>query len=38
MKESIKIDESGKITARELYEFLGLRINDYSRWVGIDSL
>ncbi|WP_110954745.1 antA/AntB antirepressor family protein [Anaerosinus massiliensis] len=32
MNQLIKIDESGKTTARELYEFLGLDITHYTRW------
>lgn len=32
MNDLIKIDESGKTTARELYEFLQLRPGDFSRW------
>jgi len=33
MNELIKIDESGKTTAKELYEFLELDTKNYSRWV-----
>jgi anti-repressor protein len=32
MNDLIKIDETGKTTARELYEFLELRAGDFSRW------
>ena len=32
MNELIKVDEKGKTTARELYEFLELRLGDFSRW------
>ena len=33
MDQLIKIDESGKTTARELYEFLELDFKNYSRWT-----
>jgi len=33
MNELIKIDQDGRITARELYEFLQLEKSNYSRWA-----
>ena len=32
MNELIHIDPNGMITSKELYDFLGLRSGDYSRW------
>lgn len=32
MNEVLTVDSSGKITAKELYEFLGLSNGEYSRW------
>lgn len=32
MSNLIKVDNSGRTTAKELYEFLELRAGDYSRW------
>lgn len=32
MQELIRINENGKATARELYEFLQLRAGDFARW------
>jgi len=29
----IKVDNSGKITAKELYEFLELDLSNYSKWA-----
>ena len=36
MNDLIKIDHEGKTTAKELYEFLQLRLGDYSRWCKIN--
>ncbi|WP_110953000.1 antA/AntB antirepressor family protein [Anaerosinus massiliensis] len=33
MNQLIKISEDGKITARELYEFLELNKSQFSRWA-----
>lgn len=33
MNELIKVNNEGKVTARELYRFLGLRDGDFSRWI-----
>ena len=33
MNELIKIDTDGKITARDLYEFLQLAPSQFSRWA-----
>lgn len=33
MHEIITIDESGKISAREVYEFLGLDPSNYAKWA-----
>lgn len=33
LEEALQIDEEGMTTARKLYEFLELRLADYSRWV-----
>lgn len=32
MNELIRINENGKTTARELYEFLQFRAGDFARW------
>jgi len=32
INELIKLDDSGKTTAKELYEFLELRVGDFARW------
>ena len=32
MSSIIEINEGNKVSARELYDFLGLRAKDFSRW------